>query len=59
MFYHCLPYELKNALIVFIIKALLVLRVTLPDNLSNHLMEFFKRIYPLKQVFYKYLGEEM
>jgi len=25
----------------------------------THLMEFFKRIDPLKQVFYKYLGEEM
>jgi len=30
-----------------------VLVVTLPDNLSNQLMEFFRRIYPLKQLDFK------
>jgi hypothetical protein len=32
--------------------------VTLPDNISNQLMEFFRRVYPLKQLFYKYFDKE-
>jgi ribosomal protein S3AE len=28
--------------------------VVQPGNLSNQLIEFFRRIYPLKRVFYKY-----